>query len=62
MLADRWQPGGPTAGWDVERRGTRVLLATAAGDDGRPHVLVRVWGERAAVARSLQATINRGMG
>ena len=45
LLAAGWLPGGPTDGWDVERDGTRVLLATAHAGNGASHILVRVWGD-----------------
>jgi GT2 family glycosyltransferase len=44
FLATRWKPAGPTAAWDLERLGTRVLLATERCADGSPRTLVRVWG------------------
>lgn len=53
LLADGWIPGGPTDAWDAEKNTTRVLLATEHGDHGDKHVLVRVWGDGAAVERLL---------
>lgn len=54
LLAAGWQAGGPTAAWDVDRRGTRVLLASEQVSDDSSQILVRVWGERAPVERCLR--------
>ncbi|WP_319800595.1 glycosyltransferase [Luteolibacter flavescens] len=45
LLADGWQAGGDTDAWDVEKNGTRVLLATERGDGIGKRTLVRVWGD-----------------
>jgi len=45
LLADGWQPGGTTDGWDAEKQGTRILLATEYSDHGNRQTLVRVWGD-----------------
>ncbi len=45
LLAEGWKPGGPTDGWDAEKGGTRILLATERGDHGSKRTLVRVWGD-----------------
>ena len=55
LLANGWRPGGPTAAWDAEQNHTRVLLATEYAEDGSHHILVRVWGDPAAVQRLLNA-------
>ena len=44
MLADAWAPAGATDEWDVEKDGTRVLVATAHGEAGEPLTMLRVWG------------------
>jgi GT2 family glycosyltransferase len=44
LLALGWTPGGETDGWDVEKSGTRLLLATERGDGIGKRTLVRVWG------------------
>lgn len=45
FLADRrWRPAGDTDDWDVEKNGTRVLIATELRDDDRTAILFRVWG------------------
>ena len=45
MLAAGWRPGGGLDGWDLEREGTRVLLATERGDGPMKRTLIRVWGD-----------------
>jgi GT2 family glycosyltransferase len=45
LLADGWSACGPTLRWDVEKAGTRLLLATERGDCGAPNTLVRLSGE-----------------
>lgn len=45
LLADGWRACGPMASWDVEKQGTRLLLATERGDHGTKNTLVRVCGE-----------------
>lgn len=45
LLADGWKPGGPTDGWDAEKCGARILLATEHGQHGSKRTLVRVWGD-----------------
>jgi len=44
FLMDRkWKPGGDTDEWDVEKNGTRVLLATEYRNH-KPVILFRIWG------------------
>jgi hypothetical protein len=45
LLADGWGACGPTESWDVEKNGTRLLLATERGDCGMKNTLVRLSGE-----------------
>ncbi|BCU76634.1 glycosyltransferase [Luteolibacter sp. LG18] len=45
LLAEGWKPGGATDDWDVEKDGTRLLLATESGDGPGKRTLVRIWGE-----------------
>ena len=40
------KPGGASDPWDVEKDGTRLLLATERGDGPGATTLVRVWGDR----------------
>ncbi|MFT4177615.1 MAG: glycosyltransferase [Luteolibacter sp.] len=50
LLANGWKPGTGTEPWDVEKNGTRVLLATEHdGHSPRKRTLVRVWGDRKTV-------------
>ena len=53
LLDDAWTPGGASDDWDVEKLGTRVLLATERGDGPATRTLVRVWGDRALAAAAL---------
>lgn len=46
LLAAAWKPGGTSDLWDVEKDGTRLLLATERGDGIGATTLVRVWGDR----------------
>jgi len=45
LLESGWTPGGASDGWDVEKHGTRVLLATERGEGLGKRTLVRVWGD-----------------
>ena len=54
LLAHGWHPGGPTDPWDAVKEHTQVLLATEHADNGRKHILVRVWGDASAVERLLK--------
>jgi GT2 family glycosyltransferase len=49
----RWWPGSTTDAWDLEKNGTRLLLATEYRGEGNPVVLVRVWGEAGQLKRYL---------
>lgn len=44
LLDDGWRPLGATDRWDLEKDGTRVLLATAHDGHGSCHTLVRCAG------------------
>lgn len=46
LLAAGWKAGGTSDAWDVEKEGTRLLLATERGDGSGTTTLVRVWGDR----------------
>lgn len=52
LLADGWKTGGPSDPWDVEKHGTRVLLATGHSENGGKHALVRIWGNCAVFDQS----------
>jgi len=49
LLAEGWCPCGENAEWDLEKAGTRVLLATERGGTLATRTLVRVCGDRASV-------------
>jgi hypothetical protein len=46
LLAEGWRSSGETDRWDVERDGTRLLLATEQSAGIGRRTLVRVWGRR----------------
>ena len=46
LLAEGWRASGETDRWDVERDGTRLLLATEQSAGIGRRTLVRVWGRR----------------
>jgi GT2 family glycosyltransferase len=54
LLADGWKAGGGTDPWDLEKNGTRLLLATERGDGIAKNTLVRVWGNRGAAEELLR--------
>lgn len=45
LLAEDWKPCGGTDLWDLEKNGTRLLLATEHGENGEKNTLVRVSGD-----------------
>ena len=54
LLAAGWNPGGSSDVWDVEKEGTRLLLATERGDGIGATTLVRVWGDRRSAEELLR--------
>lgn len=46
LLAEGWQSSGGNDRWDVERDGTRLLLATEQGSGTGRRTRVRIWGRR----------------
>jgi len=46
LLAEGWQSGGVTDGWDLEKDGCRILLATEHGECGMKNTLVRMTGKQ----------------
>lgn len=44
LLSDGWQPGGATDEWDLEKNGTRLLIACEPGNPMPHRILYRVWG------------------
>ena len=49
LLRHQWKPAGDTDAWDLEKYGTRLLLATERGDGIAKRTLVRFWGNRKSV-------------
>ncbi|MFC7337397.1 glycosyltransferase [Haloferula chungangensis] len=45
LLDDGWKIGGATDDWDIEKEGTRVLVATERGEGIEKCTLFRVWGD-----------------
>jgi len=39
-----WHPAGPTDDWDLQRDGTRLMIAIERGAAGMDALLVRLWG------------------
>lgn len=54
LLAQGWQPGESSVAWDLEKDGTRILLATERGDGIGKSVLARVWGKVPVVLNEFQ--------
>jgi glycosyltransferase involved in cell wall biosynthesis len=50
MLDSGWHVGGASDEWDVEKDGTRVVIATEKGEGIGKCTLFRVWGEASVVA------------
>ena len=49
LIERGWEPGGPTDGFDLERGGTRVLIAFERGAGVVKRALLRVWGPAAGL-------------
>jgi hypothetical protein len=43
LLQQNWKPAGNTEDWDLEKSGTRLLLATEQGDCRTKRTLIRAW-------------------
>lgn len=51
FLTDRrWRPSGNTEGWDLEKNGTRILIATEHRNY-KPVILFRIWGPKEQLMR-----------
>ena len=50
LLRKGWQPSGDTDSWDLEKGGTRVLIAYETFGAEFTNCLFRVWGSRAAAS------------
>ncbi len=59
LLAKGWNPAGETAAWDLEKNGTRVLIATERCGPNLTRTLFRVWGE-ADAAQALECELQSG--
>ncbi|MEP4077775.1 glycosyltransferase [Haloferula sp.] len=49
LLDEGWQVGGSTDAWDIEKDGTRVLIATEKGEGIDKRTLFRVWGNASSL-------------
>lgn len=45
MLDLGWTPGAASDNWDLEKDGTRLLIASEPGEEGKVRTLFRVWGD-----------------
>ena len=45
FLSAGWKPGGDSDPWDLEKSGTRLLIATERMEDNQTRNLFRVWGD-----------------
>lgn len=60
-LADGWRPGGASDPWDLEKDGTRLLVAREQFERGDGRLLVRVWGPVPAGLEKLSAWPSRSL-
>ena len=44
LIQQGWSPAGETDGWDLEKSGSRLLIATEHGEGTAKRILVRAWG------------------
>jgi len=51
LVDRRWKPAGDTDGWDVEKYGTRVLIASEYREGHKRSILFRVWGDASQLRR-----------
>jgi hypothetical protein len=52
FLDDGWSPCGNSSGWDLERAGSRVLIATEYGQSGPVSLLIRIDGDPTTIPRA----------
>jgi hypothetical protein len=45
LISRRWRPAGDTDDWDLEKNGTRILIAKELRGDHQPVILFRIWGD-----------------
>lgn len=55
FISHQWQAAGASDPWDVEKDGTRVLVATERLDHQHLNSLFRVWGDPAPVHQTLDS-------
>jgi hypothetical protein len=55
MLDDGWLAGGASDDWDLEKQGTRVLVATERGEGVGRRTLIRVWGDHSLLPAGMLA-------
>jgi glycosyltransferase involved in cell wall biosynthesis len=54
LLDHGWLPCGVSSGWDVEKDGARILLATERDADGKANTLVRMCGKAVGLPESIR--------
>ncbi|GAA5128797.1 hypothetical protein GCM10023212_35750 [Luteolibacter yonseiensis] len=57
LLKSGWIPSPPTAPWDLEKSGIRLLMATERGEGIAKRTLVRVWGADPPVLGKIRRTL-----
>lgn len=59
LLAHGWKAAGDCDGWDLEKQGTRLLLATEKLDHQHLNHLIRIWGNPQPVMNELIRFLNQ---
>ncbi|MES2982088.1 MAG: glycosyltransferase [Verrucomicrobiota bacterium] len=59
LLADGWKAAGDCDAWDLEKQGTRLLLATERLDHQHLNHLIRIWGNPQPVMNDLIRFLNQ---
>ena len=59
LISHQWQAAGDCDAWDVEKQGTRLLLATEKLDHQHLNLLIRVWGTPKPVMNELIRFLNQ---
>ena len=44
LIQQGWSPAGETDAWDLEKSGSRLLMATEQGEGTAKRILIRTWG------------------
>ncbi len=60
FLTCGWEPGGPSARWDLQKQNSRVLMAAERGDRGAIRTLLRAWGDTQPVSDTLASAHGTG--